>query len=148
MEDTLRIARQLGQNLNAPALVELRSDIGGGKTTFTKGLVEGLGSSDQVSSPTFTISKVYRIPEKDIEVHHFDFYRLNDAGIIRMELAESVQDKRVITVIEWAGVVEDVLPEDRIIITIAADGEDTRRLTFNATSTVFAHVLDELRDSK
>ena len=88
--------------------------MGGGKTTFTRGLVRGLGSSDKVASPTFTLNKIYRA--KDLEIHHFDFYRLNEPGVVSDQLEESLQNSRVITVVEWSDVVRDVLPSNRLVV--------------------------------
>jgi len=114
-EDTSRLGELLGSNLTGGEVIELSSDLGGGKTTFTQGLARGLGSSDIVSSPTFTLNKIYKAKD-DLEIHHYDFYRLNDAGILRDELTESLDDDHVVTVIEWSGIVGDVLPAKRISI--------------------------------
>lgn len=113
-DDTERLGQLLGQLLAAPALVELRADLGGGKTTFVRGLARGLGSKDIVASPTFTLNKIYQ--GKDLQIHHYDFYRLNEPGIMSDELAESLQNPKVITVVEWSDVVQHVLPEQRLII--------------------------------
>jgi len=114
-EDTQRLGQLLGQLLKSPEIIELRADLGGGKTTFVRGLARGLGSKDQVSSPTFTLNKVYKAKAGQ-QVHHYDFYRLYEAGIMNDELAESLQNPKVITVVEWSDIVQDVLPEDRFSI--------------------------------
>jgi len=88
--------------------------LGGGKTTFTRGLVGGLGSSDRVSSPTFTLNKIYKA--KNLEIHHFDFYRLTDPGLVSDQLEESLQNPGVITIVEWSDIVRGVLPDKRLII--------------------------------
>lgn len=125
--DTERLAGQLGQALRGGEVIELVADLGGGKTTFVRGLVAGLGSSDRVSSPTFTISKVYKT--HDLEVHHFDFYRLQNAGLASFELHDLIGDPGVVVVVEWADVVEHALPEERLTITLERTGDDTRQLT-------------------
>ena len=109
-------------------MIELRSDLGGGKTTFAKGLVRGAGSNDRVVSPTFTLSRIYQA--KKFDVHHFDFYRLNDPGILAGQLAESIQDDNVV-VVEWAGIVQNVLPAERISIEFAPTtaNPDERQIT-------------------
>lgn len=104
------------------------SDLGGGKTTFVRGLAKGLGSSDHVSSPTFTISKVYKAGQR--ELHHFDFYRLPDAGLMAHELQDVLSDPQAIVVVEWADVVRDVLPAERLTITFAKQADDSRTLQF------------------
>lgn len=113
-----------------PEVIELRSDLGGGKTTFTQGLVRGLGSADRVASPTFTLNKVYKTP--DLEIHHFDFYRLVEPGVVRDQLQESLQDLRVVTVVEWSDIVKDVLPQNRITVEFkpVASTEDERTIVF------------------
>ena len=120
-------------------MVELISDLGGGKTTFTRGLVRGVKSPDAVASPSFTISKVYQA--KDLEVHHFDFYRLSEPGIIADELAEVVGDPRIVTIVEWGNVVQHVLPAERLTVTLVPIAEDRRRLTFRCPASL-AYLLE------
>jgi tRNA threonylcarbamoyladenosine biosynthesis protein TsaE len=87
-----------------------------------------------VASPTFTISKQYR--SSKLTVYHFDFYRLNEAGIVRDELAELLGDKDVVIVIEWGGLVEDVLPPMRLKVNLIVRGEDSRELEFICPETL------------
>jgi tRNA threonylcarbamoyladenosine biosynthesis protein TsaE len=94
-DDTLRLGEALGSRLKSPLVIELRSDLGGGKTTLTQGLAHGLGSKDVVSSPTFTLSKIYKCAG-GVEIHHFDFYRLSEAGVLRDQLDESLKDEKAI----------------------------------------------------
>ena len=122
-------AAQLGANLRGGELIELSSDLGGGKTTFTRGLVRGAGSLDNVASPTFTISRVYSAPKFSIQ--HFDFYRLAEAGLATYELQDLLEDPKIVVVVEWANVVEEVLPADRLTITITTQNETTRTLEVN-----------------
>ncbi len=88
-----------------------------------------MGSHDAVSSPSFTISRVYQAG--DLTLHHYDFYRLPEAGLMAQELAEVIDDPQNVVVVEWAGVVDDVLPAKRLTIAIQATGEDTRSLGFS-----------------
>lgn len=115
--DTERLGELLGQNLKGGEVIELRSDLGGGKTTLVRGLARGIGSEDTVASPTFTLNKIYK-GRGGVELHHFDFYRLSEPGIIADQLAESIDEPKVITVIEWSDVVKNVLPEHRITIAL------------------------------
>lgn len=130
-DDTLRLGELLGSKLAGGEVIELRSDLGGGKTTFAKGLVRGAGSKDIVASPTFTLKKVYKAPR--LEIYHYDFYRLGEPGILRDELAESVQDEQAVTIIEWSDIVKDVLPGERISIEFipTANDPDEREITIN-----------------
>lgn len=106
-------------------MIELIGDVGAGKTTLTKGIGEGLQVDDDVQSPTFTISREYSARD-GLGLHHYDFYRLNDPGVVSYELAESVADPHVVTVVEWAETVQDVLPEERITISLAHGANESR----------------------
>ena len=130
LENTLEIAAKIGEKLRGGEVIELVSDLGGGKTAFVRGLAKGMGSNDQVASPTFTLSREYR--GQNCELHHFDFYRLDDPGVVKAELEESIIDPTVAVAIEWADVVHDVLPEDRLTIAISQTGEGQRRFSFTA----------------
>ncbi len=103
------------------------SDLGGGKTTLVRGLARGLGSHDHVSSPTFKISNVYSAGK--LQLHHFDFYRLNDAGVVAHELHDVLEDPQAIVVVEWGDVVQNVLPPDRLNIQLKATSENERQIT-------------------
>jgi tRNA threonylcarbamoyladenosine biosynthesis protein TsaE len=128
-EQTEQLAERLGQSLRGGEVWELISDLGGGKTTFVRGLARGLGSTGHVASPTFTIGREYKTAKHTL--YHYDFYRLGDAGIMSTELAEALAELSAIVVIEWAGIVEDVLPSQRIIVKFDVVDEDVRRLTFD-----------------
>ncbi len=132
----------MGSRLRGGEVLELVSDLGGGKTTFTRGLVRGAGSSDKVASPTFTISKEYMAP--NFTISHFDFYRLDQAGIVADELAEVVHDPEYVTVVEWGEVVHDVLPADRLTVTIrqTADGSRDIACTYPASLTYLFEGLE------
>jgi tRNA threonylcarbamoyladenosine biosynthesis protein TsaE len=149
--ETEQVGEILGSLLKTPEIIELRSDLGGGKTTFAKGLVKGLGSGDKVASPTFTLKKVYKADR--IEVHHFDFYRLHEPGLVSVQLEESIKDPKIVTVVEWADIVKGVLPEDRITIEFkpVADNPDERVITFEFPSSkmeVVEKLRNKLADSK
>jgi tRNA threonylcarbamoyladenosine biosynthesis protein TsaE len=127
-ETTEALGQRLGKALRGGEVIELISDLGGGKTTFTRGLARGAGSTNTVASPTFTISKVY--DTKKFEIHHFDFYRLSEAGIVADEIAEVVGDPKTVVVVEWGDVVQHVLPQERMSVTIEQTPEGSRLLTF------------------
>lgn len=131
---TEQLAEKIGKALRGGEVIELASDLGGGKTTFVRGLARGMGSADRVASPTFTISKVYEAPNKQLSLHHFDFYRLHEAGLIGEELADVLHDKHIVTVVEWADIIQNVLPTARLTITIHKMPHDVeaRLLTFTA----------------
>jgi tRNA threonylcarbamoyladenosine biosynthesis protein TsaE len=126
---TEALAAKLGHSLKGGEVIELLSDLGGGKTTFVRGLVKGLGSTSQVSSPTFKIKNVYR--SHALTINHFDFYRLNEPGLIANEIDESFAEPDVVTIIEWPDIVDAVLPPKRLSIEITIAGEQERKLAFH-----------------
>lgn len=128
LESTLELAAQVGSKLRGGETIVLVSDLGGGKTVFVRGLAQGMGSTDTVHSPSFTLSNQYHADK--LTLHHFDFYRLDEPGIMREELAEILQDMQSVVVIEWANIVQDVLPEQRLTIHISATGDTKRALLF------------------
>jgi tRNA threonylcarbamoyladenosine biosynthesis protein TsaE len=128
-EQTENIAHLMGARLRGGEVIELVSDLGGGKTTFTRGLANGADSTDIVSSPTFTVSKVYTTPK--LEIHHFDFYRLGEAGLIAHEVHDLLDDPKVVLVVEWGGVVEHVLPENRVTVTFTKTDDDLRSVAID-----------------
>lgn len=124
-QETIEFGTKTGKKLKGGEVIELLSDLGGGKTTFVSGLALGFGSKDPVASPSFTISYVYGRPDGK-QLHHFDFYRLQDAGVVGNELAEVVGDENIVTVIEWGNIVHNVLPPKRIKINIENQSENQR----------------------
>jgi tRNA threonylcarbamoyladenosine biosynthesis protein TsaE len=130
-DETLALAAKIGRRLKGGEVIELVSDLGGGKTAFVSGLAAGLGSQDSVSSPSFTLRNEYRAG--DLTLYHFDFYRLSEPGILRDELAEVLADPQAIVAVEWADVVADVLPADRLTVQIRATGENERELNFSCS---------------
>lgn len=128
-EETVELGKKIGSRLRGGEVFELMSDLGGGKTTFVRGLAKGFGSPDPVASPSFTISYVYGRPDGK-QLYHFDFYRLNDAGVVGSELAEVEGDTDVVVVVEWGDIVHDVMPENRIKIKIEIHDNDERMLNF------------------
>lgn len=123
-EEMIEFGKEIGSNLEGGSVLELIGDVGAGKTTFTKGLALGLGVLETVHSPTFTISRVYE--GDNLTLSHYDFYRLNDYGIMKMELAENLSDPQNITVVEWAGELADILPEKHLKLIFESVSEDKR----------------------
>jgi len=95
-----------------------------------------------VQSPTFTISRIYNARD-DLELHHFDFYRLNEAGIVADELAESLHQPNVITAVEWGEIVHDVLPAQRITVRLTSLG-DTERTVIITTPNGLEYLDDAI----
>ncbi len=126
----------LGKNSRGGEIIELKSDLGGGKTTLVRGLAKGLGSTDTVASPSFTILKVYSTrrltaaTKTNITIQHFDFYRLGQhPEQMAHELEEAMLDKTNVVVLEWATAVEQMLPLIRLQITMSKLDENSRHLS-------------------
>lgn len=135
------IGEAIGRRLNGGEVIELVSDLGGGKTQLVRGLARGIGSRDAVQSPSFTISRIYK--GKGLEIHHFDFHRLDDPGLMKHELADVIGEKTIVVAVEWADRVSDVLPADRLIIRLAAIDENEREIDLQATGPKHKHLLEE-----
>ena len=132
-EEAMRIVGQsIGSHLRGGECIELVGDVGAGKTTLTKGIAAGLGITDTVQSPTFTINRTYDAPS-GIRLSHYDFYRLSDPGIMSEELRETVDDHKAAIVIEWGEIVGSVLPDDHLKILFQSPAETERTLVFEAT---------------
>ena len=126
---TEELAEQLGKQLKGGEIIELVGDVGAGKTTFVRGLARGTGSEDRVTSPTFTVSKIYS--SNRVSLHHYDFYRLDDLKIIKNQLAEVTGNPKNIVVLEWADEVQDALSSEHMRVRIKVSGNESRTLDFS-----------------
>lgn len=128
--DTFAYGRTLGERAVSGEIYTLTGDLGVGKTVFTQGFAAGLGITEPVNSPTFTILQSYE--EGRIPLHHFDVYRIGDASEMEEIGYEDCFYGEGVCLIEWAELVREILPEDCIRITIEKDldrGFDYRRIT-------------------
>lgn len=124
--EMLEYGKNYAEKLEIPAVIELIGDVGAGKTTFVRGLAQGLGIEEPLSSPSFTISRFYQ--GKKATLTHYDFYRLEDPGLMADDLAESITDENNVTVIEWGQSIADILPAGHKVIEIKYIDENTREL--------------------
>lgn len=129
-EDTYALGQIIGKEAIAGSVYTLVGDLGVGKTVFTQGLAEGLGITEPVNSPTFTIVQVYE--EGRLPFYHFDVYRIGDVS----EMDEVGYEEYVygdgVSLIEWANLIEEILPVRYTQITIEKDlekGFDYRKIT-------------------
>lgn len=131
-EETFRVGMRLGQEAKAGQVFTLTGDLGVGKTVFTQGLAKGLGIEEAVNSPTFTIVQIYeggRLP-----FYHFDVYRIGDIEEMDEVGFEDYVMGEGVSLIEWANLIEEILPEKRTEILIERDlekGFDYRRITIH-----------------
>lgn len=135
---------RLGAVMTGGEIVELVGDIGAGKTTLTKAIASGMGIVDDVGSPSYTLSQLYEAPH-GLSLVHYDFYRLDDPGIMADELRETLADPRVTTVIEWGDIIAGVLPSDHLRVRITPTGETSRQLTLTAGGNSSTGLLEKLR---
>lgn len=144
LSNTLELGEKIGRLLRGGETIELASDLGGGKTVLVKGIARGLDYAGEVTSPTFTISRVYRVRD-GLELHHFDFYRLDRHDIVAAELAEVVGDPQIIVAVEWAGNAGDAMPKERVRIDIEATNENTRHIKVAALEAKFNYIIEGLK---
>ena len=138
LEETIALGNRLGLLLQPNMLLTLSGDLAG-KTTFTKGIGQGLGITKVINSPTFTILKQY---QGRLNLSHFDAYRLegqdDDLGF------EEIFDSDDVCVVEWANFIEDILPVDRLTIEIKKIDENIREFVFKTNSEKYAQVVEAL----
>ena len=132
--DLTEYGRKLGKELMPGSVVALFGELGAGKTTLAKGIAKGLGVTEEITSPTFTIINEYtsgRLP-----LYHYDVYRLGEGGDVYDGMEELGYSEHFfgdgVTVVEWADIVEDLLPKEamRIALAYGEDGadDDTREV--------------------
>lgn len=127
--ETFAYGKALGEKAAAGEVYALNGDLGVGKTVFTQGFAAGLRIEEPVSSPTFTILHSYE--EGRIPLHHFDVYRIGDVEEMEEIGYEDCFYGEGVSLVEWAGLIEEILPEDCIRVTIEKDltkGFDYRRI--------------------
>ena len=144
-EQTMRVGVRLGSLLQTGDVVCLEGDLGSGKTTFVRGIAQGWGSADRVSSPTYVIVNQYRHPNKTI-LHHCDAYRLNpdeplDSAILEVDqiLANGV------LVMEWAERMKSSLPKENLWIDMDYINESQRHLVFTPNGKKYEQLLKKLQ---
>lgn len=131
MEFGHSVAKKLLATKNLSLVIELIGDVGVGKTTFTRGFATGLGITEPVTSPSFTISKTYafHVDKKPHVLKHYDFYRLSDPGLMSEDLEDSIQNGDLI-ILEWADSVKNFLPSDSLCLEITYDDSGNRLCNF------------------
>lgn len=129
-EETRQLGRELGKRMKPQTVCTLNGDLGVGKTVFTQGFAQGLGITEPVNSPTFTIVQEYE--EGRMPLYHFDVYRISDVEEMEEIGYEDYFYGEGVCLIEWAQLIEEILPSELVEITIEKDleqGFDYRRIT-------------------
>ncbi len=139
IEETNSLAFKLANLLEAQDTITLEGDLGAGKTTFTQALAKGLGVTRTVNSPTFTIMKQY---EGRLPLNHLDVYRLSeseeDLGWDEIFYGDGV------SVIEWAHIIEEFLPQERLAIEIKRIDENNRKFILKPNGKRYEELCKEL----
>lgn len=129
-EETYKLGLEIGKKAAKGQVYTMVGDLGVGKTVFTQGMANGLDIQEPISSPTFTIVQVY--DEGRLPFYHFDVYRIGDISEMDEIGFEDYVYGEGVSLIEWANLIEEILPEERVEITIEKDleqGFDYRRIT-------------------
>ena len=131
----MAVGREIAAELQPPQWILLVGDLGAGKTTFAKGLIDGLGSAPagEVLSPTFSLIHEYEGPPK---VYHIDLYRLDKKPELDTLGLDDIWDEPVIVLIEWGEKFAEQLPGDVLRIEIRDLGEDEREILIGAESVI------------
>jgi len=142
--DMQELGKKIASVLDSNDLVYLIGELGAGKTTLVRGIARGRGYKGRVTSPTFTLMNVYYA---DININHFDFYRINRDEIIDLGL-EDYLEKDGLSLIEWPQVGEGYLPEEALLINISLvndDYERERKVQITARGCAYEHKIEELQ---
>lgn len=136
---TKELAFKLGKLVDAKTLIIMTGDLGAGKTTFTQGLALGMGITKTVTSPTFTIMKIYK---NNLPLYHIDAYRLE--GVSQDLGLEEMMDDDGVCVIEWPLFIDDRLPKEYINVDLKWLSENERAITISAVGERYMRMLEDL----
>ena len=153
-DDTLKFGQELGNLLQAGDVIALIGDLGAGKTTLTQGIAQGLGITDRVTSPTFTLVQEYR---GRVSLFHFDPYRLERPEDVYDFGFEEYLERGGVVVVEWADKIAALLPSERLTLTLTEEGGGeeaslseeitaARRLEIEATGSRYDTILVDLHE--
>ncbi len=137
-EDTIELAQNFESEKFPNMVICLSGDLGSGKTVFTKGFAQAMGITEEVTSPTFNIIKEYNTG--DMPLYHMDVYRL-DGNVSELGI-EEYYTKDGVAIIEWADMIEDYLPENRLDVKIKLSSEDENKRII--TITPYGYEYEEL----
>jgi len=142
--DTEKLGRCLGRIVKKGYIICLTGDLGVGKTEFVKGVAKGMGIEDYITSPTFTIVNEY---QGTLPLYHFDVYRINDVEEMYEIGCEEYFYGDGVSIIEWADLIQDIIPKENIRVHISKDlemGEDHRNISIETTGAFYDSVLREM----
>ncbi|MEZ5974179.1 MAG: tRNA (adenosine(37)-N6)-threonylcarbamoyltransferase complex ATPase subunit type 1 TsaE [Planctomycetota bacterium] len=139
---TLALARHVGSHLKAGEVLALSGDLGAGKTTFVRGLAEGLGITDPVSSPTYTLMHSYEGP--GLGLLHYDAWMEGRQKALLAGGGSGVIEGDAVAVVEWASKVADFLPDGALWVEFGHRDEHTRTLVFSGPMGRWSEILGDL----
>ena len=132
--ETEKIGEELAKKLSIPSVILLEGNLGAGKTVFARGFARGLGITEPLSSPTYTIVQEYEIPNNKGRLYHLDLYRISGVNAaLGFGIDEFLCDKRAICLVEWPERIETMLPDSAIKITIEHQNETSRKITISTS---------------
>jgi len=121
-QDTINFAKDFAKNLKTGDIIVLSGELGSGKTKFTQGILEYFGLGNEISSPTFTVVNEYK--KENINIYHFDVYRLDDIDEFYAIGGEEYFESGI-CIIEWGEIIEEILPKGYTKITFSKNEENT-----------------------
>ena len=137
-DETMQLAQNIESEKFPNMVICLEGDLGSGKTLFTKGFAHAMGIDD-ITSPTFTIIKEY---QGELMLYHMDVYRLEDSN---EEIGiEEYYDRGGVTIIEWADMIENILPEERLDVRFKITGENTRTIIIKPYGEKYKNICEEV----
>ncbi|WP_425475009.1 tRNA (adenosine(37)-N6)-threonylcarbamoyltransferase complex ATPase subunit type 1 TsaE [Anaeromonas frigoriresistens] len=141
LKETEKLGEKIGKSLKSGDVLCLDGDLGAGKTTLTQSIAKGLDVDDYVTSPTFTIVNEY---EGRFHVNHFDVYRIADVDEMYDIGYEEYVYSDSVTIIEWASMIDEILPEDRVEIKINKLQDDGREIKIEVKGKGNKELIKEL----
>lgn len=141
---TVAIGKKLAASLEKPTVIFLHGDLGAGKTTFSRGVICGLGHEGNVKSPTYTLVEPYQLA--GLNAYHFDLYRLADPEELEFMGFRDYLDDAAVCLIEWPEKGQGMLPSSDLDIELAYMGEQ-RKIVINANSAIGEEILVRLENN-
>jgi tRNA threonylcarbamoyladenosine biosynthesis protein TsaE len=143
-EKTLKLGEQIGKNLVLPCLVYLEGDLGAGKTYFSKGIARGMGITDEITSPTFTLINEYS--GNNIDLYHLDLYRLDNLKqVLNLGIEDFIDAPNTAVLIEWAEKLENYKLSDSILEVKIFHQDTGRKFIIASENNSFKDILEDIR---
>lgn len=143
IEETLNIGKQVGMLAGSGNIICLTGDLGTGKTHMSKGIAEGLGITEHITSPTFNIVNEYHSGR--LNLYHFDVYRVNDPDEIYAIGFDEYIFGDGVSLIEWANYIEEIIPDEYLYINIKKlpeKGDNFRKITIQSFGSAYDYIKE------